>query len=56
MTNKSKRKGKKGYAKRVSGIPTFIDRNLAAINPLSEQFEPTAECPVPQRKRMGGVS
>ena len=32
----------------------FRDRNLAAINPLREQFEPTDAVPVRQRNKMAG--
>ena len=33
----------------------FVDRNLAAINPMKQQFEPTAAEPVSQHKRMAGA-
>ena len=33
-----------------------VDRNLAKINPLKEQFEPTAACPVNSHKRMAGAA
>lgn len=32
----------------------FVDRNLKAINPLKEQFEPTDKEPVRQHNRMAG--
>lgn len=37
------------------GVPqSFVDRNLMAVNPLKEQFEPTVQEAVRQRFRMGG--
>lgn len=30
------------------------ERDLCAINPLKQQFEPTPESPVPQRFKMAG--
>ena len=30
----------------------FIDRNLMSVNPLREQFEPTADQPIRQHARM----
>ena len=32
------------------------DRNLAAVSPLREQFEPTPAAPIRQRARMGGTA
>ena len=32
----------------------YVDRDLAAINPLKQQFEPTDAEPVPQLYKMGG--
>lgn len=32
----------------------FVDRNLTAINPLKQQFEPTDAEPVRQHNRMAG--
>ena len=32
----------------------YVDRNLGAVNPKSEQFEPTGAEPVRQRFKMGG--
>lgn len=32
----------------------FVDRNLAAINPLKEQFEPSGAEPVRQHFKMAG--
>ena len=32
----------------------FVDRNLMAVNPLREQFEPTEAQPIRQRARMAG--
>ena len=41
-----------GYA---NGVPMkFVPRNLMGVNPLKEQFEPTAAEPVPQRYKMAG--
>ena len=31
------------------------DRNLAAVNPTKEQFEPTDAMPMPQHQRMAGA-
>ena len=31
------------------------DRNLMGVNPLKEQFEPTAAMPMRQKHRMGGA-
>ena len=33
----------------------FVDRNLAAINPTKQQFEPTDAEPVNQHKKMAGA-
>ena len=33
----------------------FVDRDLAAVNPAKEQFEPTDAEPVNQHKRMAGA-
>lgn len=33
----------------------FVDRNLAAVNPLTEQFEPTDAEPVRQHAKMAGA-
>ena len=35
-------------------VTKYQDRNLAAVNPLKEQFEPTDASPVPQHTRMAG--
>lgn len=46
-----------GSAKQVKGAATptrFHDRNLVPVNPLKQQFEPTAAVPVPQRYKMAG--
>jgi hypothetical protein len=54
MKSKSKPIGK---PKQVSGGATpqkFVDRDLVAVNPLKEQFEPTESSPVPQRYKMAG--
>ena len=32
----------------------FVDRNLAGVNPLKEQFEPTGTEPVRQHFKMAG--
>lgn len=43
----------------VKAKPTpdqFKDRDLAAVNPTKEQFEPTDEIPVSQHKRMAGAA
>ena len=32
-----------------------VERNLAAINPTKEQFEPTEAMPMPQHQRMAGA-
>ena len=32
----------------------LVDRNLAAVNPNTTQFEPTPDAPVRQRYKMGG--
>lgn len=45
--------GKEGGYKH--GTPTkFVDRNLMAVNPMKQQFEPTSAEPVPQRYKMAG--
>jgi len=37
------------------GVPmSFVDRDLAKINPLKEQFEPTGAEPVRQHHKMAG--
>lgn len=33
----------------------FVDRNLLAVDPKKEQFEPTPSEPVNQHKRMAGA-
>lgn len=33
----------------------FVDRDLAAVNPLREQFEPTGPEPVRQHAKMAGA-
>lgn len=33
----------------------FVDRNLMAVNPLREQFEPTDAEPVRQHAKMAGA-
>lgn len=33
----------------------YVDRDLVKVNPLKEQFEPTAAEPVSQHKRMAGA-
>ena len=33
----------------------LVDRNLAGVNPLKEQFEPTPAEPIRQRARMAGA-
>jgi hypothetical protein len=39
-----------------AGVPqTYMDRDLAKINPLKEQFEPTAAEPVRQHAKMAGA-
>ena len=39
-----------------AGVPqTYMDRDLAKINPLKEQFEPTAAEPVRQHAKMVGA-
>ena len=39
-----------------AGVPqTYVDRDLAKINPLNEQFEPTDAEPVRQHAKMAGA-
>lgn len=45
--------GKRPY--KVDSQAALQDRNLAAINPLDQQFEPTDAEPVRQKARMAGV-
>lgn len=33
----------------------FVGHDLAKVDPLKQQFEPTDANPVPQRKRMAGM-
>lgn len=33
---------------------SLVERDLCAVNPLSQQFEPTPDSPIPQHKRMAG--
>jgi hypothetical protein len=33
----------------------LVERNLAKINPLKEQFEPSGKDPVAQHKKMAGM-
>ena len=47
--------GKK-MSKDSYGDKSYKDRNLAATNPLKEQFEPTDAEPVNQHKRMAGCA
>lgn len=42
-------------AAKAGPVPSkFVDRDLCAVNPLKEQFEPTPAFPVPQRYKMAG--
>lgn len=34
---------------------SFVARDLCAVNPLAQQFEPTAASPIRQHKRMAGM-
>jgi hypothetical protein len=47
-------KAKQREAKTPAAPTGYQDRNLAAVNPLKEQFEPTPASPIPQHKRMAG--
>lgn len=40
--------------KALSSPNSFVDRSLANVNPLKQQFEPTDSQPVPQRYKMAG--
>ncbi len=35
---------------------SFCDPNLRSVNPNKEQFAPTTASPIPQHKKMAGVS
>ena len=35
---------------------SYTPRNLSQVNPTTEQFAPTSASPIPQHKKMGGVS
>lgn len=48
-------KGSKDSGKTKPATGSFKDRNLAAMNPLKNQFEPTPAEPVNQHKRMAGT-
>lgn len=57
-------KTQKSYPKNASGAfgrrandeqGRFVDRDLAAISPLKQQFEPTEAEPVSQHKKMAGA-
>jgi hypothetical protein len=43
-------------SKAKSGSGSVKDRNLAAVNPLKQQFEPTPASPVRQHYKMAGGS
>lgn len=47
----------KSYPKAAKQVKEgrYVDRNLAKVNPLKQQFEPTAKEPVNQHKRMAGA-
>lgn len=49
---KRKGKGRRGF--KPAPEPKFIDRNLANVNPLTEQFAPTDANPIRQHARMAG--
>lgn len=44
------------HSTRNSTSGKFQSRNLKAVDPCKEQFEPTTANPVPQHKRMAGNS
>jgi len=54
---RSKRKAKRSSELKVaSGQGTsFVDRNIAATDPLKQQFEPTADSPIRLHHRMAGI-
>lgn len=58
MKSKNKSTGKGSTFPKSFETPAapqkFADRNLAAINPLKEQFEPTEGLPIRQHHRMAG--
>lgn len=39
----------------VKAIVGYSDRSLSSVNPNNEQFAPSDSCPIPQRKKMGGM-
>lgn len=53
----AKSKGKKFSApiKSSASGTSFRDTNLMGVKPPGS-FAPTPECPIPQRKRMGGIN
>ena len=58
-TYKTRKSSGSGYkqvkeALRNEGSEQYKDRNLAAINPLTEQFAPTDANPISQHKNMAG--
>lgn len=49
--------GKAGMGRCECPSPlSLVDRPVASINPLNEQFAPTEECAIPQRSKMGGMA
>lgn len=53
-TASSRIKGRQYGGGKMAGDGGFVDRNLAGVNPKSQQFEPTTAQPVRQRFKMGG--
>jgi len=56
MKKQSKTKGLPSFPATPSAPTKLIDRNLEAISPLKEQFEPTEGRPIPQHKTMAGAA
>lgn len=54
-SKQSASKGSKDSGKAKIEAGSFKDRDLAATNPIKEQFEPTDADPVNQHKRMAGT-
>lgn len=54
MAYHSSPKKTKSYGSKSASHCHFVDRDLKAISPKKEQFEPTTSVPLPQHKRMAG--
>ena len=50
-------RGSAGPGRRPCPYPVgFADRDLKNVSPLTEQFAPSEDCPIPQRAKMGGMT